>query len=307
MKKAEIRRFVLVCSVVPVFLLGASNAFCQNDSLRVLQRGRSLFDTHCAPCHAVHKARMGPMLASITRKRSKEWLHEFIRNSQKVIVSGDPYAAHLFRSFNQQVMPAFRQLSDSAIGDILFYIKKESLGEGRDPDHSAVRQFSNPQVLHGKEIFASQCANCHSIDKEEYGPALGSVGKRLPEEWLVAFIRNSTKVIEGGDPYAEYVFNAFDRKVMVPMEFLTDGDIRAVLDYIEFVSSSTHPVAGVNGRPLPGPKNERRAAVLPAHEGGEESSFKIPFMVLAILAACVHGYLIVKLFRYLNTAGRHRS
>jgi cytochrome c2 len=285
--------------VFPLLLLAAQRLSAQ-DSLRSVDKGRSLFQTNCGACHSVHKEMTGPMLASVTKKRSREWLHAFIKDSQTMIVSGDAYALHLFQSFNQQVMPSFANMPDTLIAEILYYIQRESVDPTEEIPNEPVNQVASTDILRGKELFSYQCANCHAISKEAYGPALGSVAKRLPEQWLIRFIRNSQDVIRQGDAYANHVFKAYDNKVMVPMEFLSLEDIRSILAYIDFTSASSHAVAGVNGR-ASHPTSPPAVHGLPSN-GQEEgpSYFKALFIVMAILAACIHGFLIVKLFGYLN-------
>jgi mono/diheme cytochrome c family protein len=293
----------LLLILLLLFVAGSAPA---QDSLRSVEEGRSLFQTNCGSCHSVHKEMTGPMLASVTKKRSSEWLHAFIKNSQKVIVSGDAYALHLFLSYNQQVMPSFREMPDTLIAEILNYIEKESINPTEQIPDERVNQVASTNILRGKELFSYQCANCHSISKEDYGPALGSVTKRLPMRWLIPFIRNSQKVIQEGDAYARYVFNAYDNKIMVPMEFLKEDEISSILDYIDFTSASSHPVAGVNGRTVQAGSSPAVTGLPADHEEDEESSFKIIFIVMALLAAGIHGFLIVKLFGYLQGRRSYR-
>lgn len=288
--------------VVGFLMLLALQALAQKDSVRAYQSGRSLFATHCSPCHGVHKEKIGPMLASVTKKHTNEWLMAFVRNSQAVIASDDDYAAFLFEQYNHQVMPAFKFLSEEEIRTILQYIEAESIQPTEDFDYSEdVRESGSPTVLRGRTIFDAQCASCHSIGKEDYGPALGSVSKRLPEAWLVSFIRNSQAVIQSGDPYARHLYEAFDEKEMVPMEFLSRTDVRAILEYIRFVSASENHIAGANGRKVTDARQGLSLASVALHNvHDDKSTFTVFIIVLAVMGGCIHGFLIVKLFTYLN-------
>jgi len=49
-------------------------------------------------------------------------LYDYIRNSQKVIESGDSYFVEQYNRFNKTSMPSFPNLSDKDIDDILEYI-----------------------------------------------------------------------------------------------------------------------------------------------------------------------------------------
>jgi mono/diheme cytochrome c family protein len=180
------------------------------------------------------------MLASVTRKRSQEWLVRFIKNSEEVINSGDPYARHMMDAFNNQVMPTFPMLSVQDIQSILVYIERESIVQvDETPVHDRITVKSDSSILRGRTLFRDQCSSCHFIHYEgRYAPALGSVSKRLPREWLIPFIQNSQKVIRGGDEYAQALFNRYQKRVMVPMEFLTEDDITDILNYIAYSSTS---------------------------------------------------------------------
>ncbi|TFZ64685.1 c-type cytochrome [Hymenobacter sp. UV11] len=84
--------------------------------------GDALFKSNCAQCHAVHDKVVGPALAGITKRRSISWLMPWVKNSSKVIASGDEYAVKLFNDNGKQQMPAFPQLSDENIQNIMAWV-----------------------------------------------------------------------------------------------------------------------------------------------------------------------------------------
>ena len=43
----------------------------------------------------------------------------------------------------------------------------------------------------GKNLFKSQCASCHKLDKKLVGPALGGIESRRENSWLKAWIKNN--------------------------------------------------------------------------------------------------------------------
>jgi cytochrome c2 len=274
------------------------------DSLEIYNKGKETFRTYCGSCHDIHKEVVGPMLASIPKKRPIDWLVPFIKNSQRVIVSGDDYANLLYEQYDQNVMPNFAELSDNEVNNILYYIEAESLRPEKETNlEEDVLQNASPVVLQGKQIFQQQCSNCHYINKEDDdgGPALGSVTRRRSKAWLVSFIRNSQKVIQAGDPYAVHLFNSFNRRIMVPMEFLTENDISSILEYIELASSSSHARAGVSGRTSSlSIMDTKMASHVVRAEHQFKSLLKIEFVVFSILGACIHITLIIKLFKYLQ-------
>jgi mono/diheme cytochrome c family protein len=88
---------------------------------KIIAAGDALFKGNCAQCHAVNEIVVGPALAGISRRRPISWLIPWVKNSSKVVASGDDYAVALFSKFNKQQMPSF-DLSDKEIQSIITYI-----------------------------------------------------------------------------------------------------------------------------------------------------------------------------------------
>ncbi len=91
----------------------------------VISQGETLFNNNCTVCHAINNVIVGPALRDVHERRELPWLINFIRNSQKVIQSGDEYAVNLYNEYNKTLMPAFAY-SDEEITSIVAYIKSES-------------------------------------------------------------------------------------------------------------------------------------------------------------------------------------
>lgn len=88
------------------------------------QEGKTLFQTNCASCHAVHKKGTGPALAGVEdRWPDKGKLYAWIKNNQAVLKSGDAYANALFLEYNKSPMNLFPALTDKEIDAILGYVK----------------------------------------------------------------------------------------------------------------------------------------------------------------------------------------
>ena len=84
--------------------------------------GEALFKANCAACHKLDKKMTGPALRGVVAKYNDcDWLHEWIKNSQDLVKSGDQRAVKIFEEYNGAVMTAFPQLSDQDIDDILAY------------------------------------------------------------------------------------------------------------------------------------------------------------------------------------------
>lgn len=93
-------------------------------------KGKILFKTNCASCH--NRNMIDNITGPALRGTVKRWqgredlLKEWIRNSQKVIASGDTYAVNLYNKYNKSVMTAFPNLSDDDIKALLVYIETKN-------------------------------------------------------------------------------------------------------------------------------------------------------------------------------------
>ncbi|WP_245328344.1 c-type cytochrome [Hymenobacter aquaticus] len=90
-----------------------------------ISAGAALFTQNCAQCHAINDVVVGPALRDITKRRPVSWLIPWIKNSSKVVASGDEYAVKIFNQYQKQQMPSF-QLSDAEITSIISYVTDES-------------------------------------------------------------------------------------------------------------------------------------------------------------------------------------
>lgn len=86
--------------------------------------GDALFKGNCAQCHAINDKVVGPALAGIAKRRPMSWIIPWVKNSSKVVASGDEYAVKIFNEYQKQQMPSF-QLSDAEITSIVSYITAE--------------------------------------------------------------------------------------------------------------------------------------------------------------------------------------
>jgi mono/diheme cytochrome c family protein len=92
-----------------------------------IKSGEQLFKTNCYTCHRVKQKWTGPALAGYeTRVPSIAWTIEWVKNSAKLIASGDEYANKIFKEYNNSQMTAFTNLKDDQILDILAYVEAEA-------------------------------------------------------------------------------------------------------------------------------------------------------------------------------------
>lgn len=113
-----------------VLLLALSSAsFAQEISkdAAVISAGEALFNGNCKSCHRVKQKLVGPALAGVyDRAPSIDWIKAWVRNSTKVIASGDAYGVNLYNEYNKSQMTAFNSYTDDQIMSILAYVKAEA-------------------------------------------------------------------------------------------------------------------------------------------------------------------------------------
>ncbi|MEO1256697.1 MAG: c-type cytochrome, partial [Bacteroidota bacterium] len=123
--------FLLIFSLFSVFNgLQAQDAEASDDGIStdpaMISAGEKLFKGNCTSCHAVKKKVIGPALMNVwERVPSREWIYAFVRNSTKVIASGDEYAVNLYNEYNKTQMTSIN-LKNEEIDQVLAYIKFET-------------------------------------------------------------------------------------------------------------------------------------------------------------------------------------
>jgi cytochrome c2/preprotein translocase subunit SecG len=122
------RKTLLILSIIFSVLLVQNPVFAQDEipaDEAVIAAGEKLFKGNCTTCHAIHEQVVGPALKDVHTRRDVAWINAFVKNSQKVIKSGDPYAVALYEKFNKTEMTSF-DFADEEILSIVAYIKAES-------------------------------------------------------------------------------------------------------------------------------------------------------------------------------------
>jgi mono/diheme cytochrome c family protein len=109
------------------------------------------------------------------------------------------------------------------------------LTDGTDTANSTDSADSQARkdLASGRNLFQTNCAQCHSPTRMVTGPALTYIGQRRPKIWLYNFIRNNQKVLASGDCYSQYIFNAYNKTAMNLFPNLSDKDIDGILNYLQ--------------------------------------------------------------------------
>ena len=104
--------------------------------------------------------------------------------------------------------------------------------------------FTNMSAGEGEDLFKKTCAACHTIGQGRLvGPDLKNVTEKRSQDWLLSFIKSSTKMINSGDTDAKAMFEEYN-KLLMPDNNYTDAQVVAVLSYIDQGGSGDGAQAG---------------------------------------------------------------
>jgi len=115
--------------ILALLVLTSFISFSQDISkdAAVIKAGEDLFAANCKSCHRVKQKLVGPALAGVSdRAPSIAWIKGWVKNSAKVIASGDKYGVALYNEYNKSQMTAFTSFSDDQVMSILAYVKAEA-------------------------------------------------------------------------------------------------------------------------------------------------------------------------------------
>lgn len=161
------------------------------------QDGKALFTAKCAACHTIGTNRLvGPGLAGINEKRSREWLLSWVKDSQAFIKTGDKDANAIFEEYSKIAMIPFTDMSDAEIIAILDYVKGDA---GAISSTAAIPaepivpiEYSAEDVELGKQLFTGNkhfvnggplCITCHNVTNNDLIPG-GLLAKDLTNVYV---------------------------------------------------------------------------------------------------------------------------
>jgi protein SCO1 len=93
----------------------------------------------------------------------------------------------------------------------------------------------------GSYLFETKCGACHSFGEGDgIGPDLAGVMRSRDRAWVEAFIKAPDKMLAGNDPIATSLFAKY-KQVVMPNLRLGDGDVAALMKYIDAQSAAARP------------------------------------------------------------------
>lgn len=151
-------------------------------------------------------------------------------------------------------------------------------------------------VSAGAVLFKNNCQVCHEIHEQKVGPELADVTSRRSNDWIKAFIKNSQKVIQGGDEYAVALYNKFNQTQMTSFDF-SDGEINSIIEYIKDETIKGPPVKEVAVADSTGAQSAVQEGVLSTKV---ITIFLIILLVILVLILVVLFVLVSVLTKYLK-------
>jgi mono/diheme cytochrome c family protein len=130
--KQSFKRIILsfVFLVSPLLILTSQKTFAQASEIptdaETISAGENLFIQNCKLCHNIETKLVGPALKGVYDRREITWINAFVKNSAKLIASGDEQAVQVFEENNEVPMTAFDTFSDDEILSIISYIKDQT-------------------------------------------------------------------------------------------------------------------------------------------------------------------------------------
>jgi len=93
----------------------------------------------------------------------------------------------------------------------------------------------------GQQNFKMYCTSCHAISREIVGPPLKETTSKYSMEWIIAFTKNSSRLIKEKDKAALKIYNEYKQAEMPRFENLSDSTIMAIFYYINSPVKSPVP------------------------------------------------------------------
>ncbi|HXG94661.1 MAG TPA: c-type cytochrome [Blastocatellia bacterium] len=169
--------------------------------------GAVIFEKSCYSCHNIGSGdKKGPDLKGVTARRTRDWLHEFIKSPAAMNRSGNVDAQALFKKFAPEVMPD-QMLSPDQVDAVLALI--EDLTKKNEAFVPAGAKLARPivptDIDEGYRLFIGQsrlasggaaCISCHNVEGVgrlgggTLGPDLTAVNTKYKDPELISILQN---------------------------------------------------------------------------------------------------------------------
>jgi mono/diheme cytochrome c family protein len=199
--------------------------------------GETLFKQICVACHTIGGGRLiGPDLAGVHTRRPQEWLIRYVKSSQTVIKSGDPYATQLFKDYKEVLMPD-NNYSDAQIVNILEYVAANSPEGGSQVSATSEPEpITDESIRSGGDLFMGKagfenggptCISCHNVDRAGI-IAGGALAMDLTNTYT-RLGQAGVRAVIGNAPFPA-MSKAFDGKQLTAQEVV---DVAAFLQHVD--------------------------------------------------------------------------
>lgn len=120
--------------------------------------------------------------------------------------------------------------TQSTVADPNAYDPKRGEGKYTAESLALTDKLDEAQAKTGEDVSNVKCTSCHKMSDEKLvGPGWAGVTKRRTGEWIMNFITNPDPMLDK-DPEAQAMLELC--LVRMPNQSLTDGDARAILEYM---------------------------------------------------------------------------
>lgn len=150
-------------------------------------------------------------------------------------------------------------------------------------------------VAKGEAVFTANCKQCHGFKEVVVGPALdGAIGRWPSEAALAGFIKYPQKTIDGGNAYAKGLYDKY-KQYMPNHDFLSDGDIKAVIAYIK----TGGPKVEIADTPTGGQTTSEANSV--GADSGRVDLILVILVLVLVIVLIVLALMVSILTRAINT------
>ncbi|HAZ45074.1 MAG TPA: cytochrome C [Cyanobacteria bacterium UBA11369] len=142
-----------------------------------VEEGKTLFEQSCASCHSIDGsgASYGPDLKTVTQRRDRNWLVNWIAAPEKAIESGDAIAQELVEQYNGVPMPNMG-LQPNQVESIVVYLENaagNAIATSPEIEAPATAPSIAGDANIGQKLFAGTigfqnggpaCMSCHTVN-----------------------------------------------------------------------------------------------------------------------------------------------